>query len=128
MKFTRLIRDKGTTFAGVIPSGVSIIGNLSIAEGQEALRIEGRIKGDIDAGSDVATASIYIANTGGVIGAITVKSVVVDGGFVEGNINAQQVVLKGNANVNGDITYKELSVEAGSTITGQLAKLLIEPA
>lgn len=124
MKFTRLIRDKGTTFAGVIPSGVLITGNLAIAEVQEALRIEGSIKGNIVA-STTDTASIYLASTGSVTGDITCKSVVVDGGFVVGNISAQQVVLKGNAVVKGDITYMELSVEAGSRINGQLA--LINP-
>jgi cytoskeletal protein CcmA (bactofilin family) len=120
MKFTRLIKDKGTSFAGVIPAGVSITGDLKVLEAQDALRIEGAVSGNISA-ADGIDASIYIAPKGTVIGNITsIKAVIVDGGLVEGNIVAYQVVLKGSAVVKGDITYKELSVEAGSTVIGQL--------
>jgi cytoskeletal protein CcmA (bactofilin family) len=126
MNFRKLIKDKGTTFSGVIPADVAITGDIVFQSQIDPLRIEGSIVGKIASAFETEGVSqpwhngVYIAKGGKVTGNITLKSVIIDGGLVEGNITALQVVLKGNAVVKGDITYDELSIEAGSSVTGQM--------
>ncbi len=41
-------------------------------------------------------------------------------GTIDGNLNVERAEIKSSSRIRGDITAKELSVEAGASIEGQV--------
>lgn len=93
----------------VIGEGLKIEGSV-IADG--FVRVNGKIAGDL------RCTSLVVSNTAQITGTVTAESIVVDG-LVEGPINGEEVVLKSNAHVTGDIHHVSLTIEKGAVFDGR---------
>lgn len=111
--------ESNTYVYGMVIGDITCNGHLYIA---------GTVTGTINADS-------LIVNSGRVNGSITVKNKVTiednsemhgdivanilnTNGFIDGNINANEVVLLSKAVVNGDIYYQNLAIETGAKLKG----------
>jgi len=103
-----------------LPSTPTLISDNCIITGTikraHAIRIEGTIRGDIEAAGNVV-----ISESGLIDGNIEAKSLVVFG-HVYGNVSAlDSIELKNSATVSGWLTAKKLSVERGAVYDGNIA-------
>jgi len=95
--------------ASLVAEGVRIRGDFA-ADGD--LHLDGALEGD------VKVARLTIGETGAVTGAIEAECVEIRG-RVSGTIAARQVRLCATAQVDGDISHSELSIEAGARFEGR---------
>ena len=99
----------------------TIVGASTVIHGRivtdRGLRIDGVVIGDVEAqqGSQI---SVALGPTGRIDGDVHAHRVL-NAGCVNGNIYAnERVELRPGAIVNGDITYGQLGLESGATISG----------
>ena len=95
----------------------TLVGNGTVIEGtlniSSSIRVDGKVKGRINC-SD----TLLVGKTGVVEASVKVKSATI-GGRVEGDIEAQDVViLEGKSTVMGDVTTKKLIIEEGAVFNG----------
>ena len=95
----------------VIGQGIEIKGELSFSR---LICIHGTFEGTL-----TSKGKIIVGPTGVVRSEICLKEAIVEG-FVEGNIIADRIELRGDAQVHGDLTAKTLSVDEGVTLVGQV--------
>ena len=93
----------------VIGEGIRIEGKV-VSDGP--VRLNGKINGDLHC------TSLMVSDTAQVHGTVVAASVVVDG-LVEGPIRGEDVVLKSNAHVTGDIQHVSLTIEKGAVFDGR---------
>jgi len=91
-----------------ISSGMTITGKIV---GEGALRIFGRIEGELKA------SSILIADGAQVEGDIVAQEVT-NGGHVKGTIHANRVTLHSSSFVEGDIFHRSLTIEENARFEG----------
>ena len=91
-----------------ISSGITIVGKIT---GKGAVRISGRIKGELHA------STVLISDGAQVEGDIVAKEVTI-GGHVRGTIHANRVKLNGSAIVEGDIFHRSLSIDENARFEG----------
>ena len=118
---------KGTnvnTFSGVIPASASIVGEL-IVENGDTIKIEGLVAGNVTGRTEDVNKQPSLIISGTVNGSISgFAHVILEGGKINGNVHATtQIVLLNNARIVGDVTYGDLAIETGSTISGNLVPL-----
>jgi cytoskeletal protein CcmA (bactofilin family) len=100
----------------------SLIGQGTVVKGDVhftgVLHIDGTVEGALVAtGSDDV---ITISENGHIIGRIQVANVVING-QVEGDIEASgKIEVASRARINGNIYYKNIEMETGAQINGQL--------
>ncbi len=94
-----------------IGQGVSIKGTLTF---QNYLCIHGHFEGEL-----ISDGKLSVGVTGVVKANISLREAIIEG-HVEGNVRADRVELRGDAEVCGDILAKSLSVDEGATIIGQV--------
>lgn len=78
------------------------------------LYVDGTIEGDINCKTLIVGINGCIKTN-----SIDVEKIVVYGN-VEGNINASSVYLGASARINGNISHKDISIENGAFINGDL--------
>jgi cytoskeletal protein CcmA (bactofilin family) len=84
-----------------------------------SLRVDGKIVGNLESPTD-SNSSIALGRTGVIQGDVSAQRVLI-GGLVEGNIYAKdKVTLHESAEVRGDVTYNQISIEHGAKINGLL--------
>lgn len=102
------------SFDTIIGPSTTIHGRLVADTG---LRIDGTVVGDIEAHQDGGI-SVALGKTGHVQGDIHAFRVLI-AGRVDGNVYAsERVELHGGAKVNGDVSFGQLAIESGATISG----------
>lgn len=110
-------KNKTTSSEAVQQAGINIIGLGTTIEGnvdaQGDIRIDGKIIGNV-----VSRGKVVLGTTGVVEGNIIAKNAEV-AGETTGKINIEELlILKGTANINGDIVTSKLMVETGANFTG----------
>ena len=101
--------EKNTTI-NLIGEGTDIQGDIT-SSGD--IRIDGSLKGNLN-----TKGKVVIGATGKVVGEITCKNSEVLGS-IEGKIHVAELLsLKPTAKIVGDLTTKKLSIDPGSTFTG----------
>ncbi len=100
-----------TNTLNVLAHGIEIIGSIRF---QNDMHIDGKIDGEIQSESGMVT----IGEEAEIRGNINAGEVNVYG-HVDGNINSNRCHLKGNAQINGDITTTSLSMEEGVRLRGR---------
>ncbi len=101
----------GSSERATIGRSITIRGEVS---GDEDLLIQGRIDGSVD----LQAQSVTVGREGRVKADITGRVVTVEG-EVEGDLKAQeQVILRGSARVEGDITAPRVVLEDGASFRG----------
>jgi len=96
--------------SSIIGSEMTIIGDVSF-EGK--VRIDGNVEGN------VMGDYLILSNSGNINGDIEAK-VLVCHGQVDGNVKAQQLFLKKDGTINGRLETKDLSVESGGILNGEI--------
>jgi len=92
----------------LIGAGLTIVGRLECAGD---LQIEGTVDGEVR-GQGVRIGS------GAVVKGAVVGEIVQLAGMIEGNIEADSVILTKTARVSGDICYQSLQIEEGAYFAG----------
>jgi cytoskeletal protein CcmA (bactofilin family) len=110
-------KNKTTSSETVQQAGINIIGLGTTIEGnvdaQGDIRIDGKIIGNV-----VSRGKVVLGTTGVIEGNIIAKNAEVAGETI-GKINIEELlILKGTANINGDIATSKLMVETGANFTG----------
>lgn len=96
----------------IIAKGVSIAGTISF---QRLLRIDGNFEGEL-----LSSGKLIVGPTGSVKANLNLEEAFISG-KVTGNITVKvRVVLRGRAEIQGDITAPLLSVDEGVSILGIL--------
>lgn len=103
---------KKNSFPSIISSDVEISGTIN---NSGIIQLEGCIIGEVN------VQSLTIGNDGRVEGDINAQEVIVKG-TVKGTIKAKKVVLEQSANVVGDIFHDTISIQEGASIQGSMTQ------
>jgi cytoskeletal protein CcmA (bactofilin family) len=95
--------------ASVLDRQVSITGSIS-SDG--AIRIEGRVDGD------VAARSVTLAEGATINGGVVADVAIIEGSL-NGPLHAREARLTGSAHMKGEIVHSVLVIEAGAQFDGQ---------
>lgn len=96
----------------IIASGVSIKGTMSF---QKLIRIDGDFEGEL-----ISSGKLIVGPTGSVKANINLEEAFISGKVIGDIIVKKRLVLRGRAEVRGDITSPLLSVDEGVSIVGIL--------
>ena len=110
----------------LIAEGVEITGNLVFASG---MRIDGRVKGDIAGkkGDGKMPSLLVLSAKGHVEGSIRCGDAVING-TVHGDLDVEhRLELQSDARVTGTIRYRQLQMDVGATVQGQLLRVEAAP-
>ena len=109
-------RSNDESFETIIAKSTEIHGQIVATQ---SLRIDGSVKGDIR-GSQGDGVSVAIGLTGSVHGNIHAQRLIV-GGKIIGNVFVTDTAeLHDTADVQGDITYSQISIEPGAKGNGRM--------
>ena len=115
---------KMAALSTLIAEGVEITGDLAFASG---MRIDGRVRGDVTGRAvDPATPTLLVLSAKGHIeGSVRCGDAVINGTVVGDLDIEQRLELQSDARVTGTIRYRQLQMDVGATVHGQLVR--IEP-
>ena len=112
------------SFESIIGKSLRMDGNLMISQG---LRVDGVLSGNVFQ-EEGKTATVAISESGLVNGNIQAQQVIVSG-RVKGNIySLDRVELLASAQIEGDITYGSIGIEMGAKILGKLNQVSTQNA
>jgi cytoskeletal protein CcmA (bactofilin family) len=108
--------------ATLIAQGVEIEGDVVFSEG---MRIDGRIVGDV-VGREAEggrPSLLVLSSTGRIEGSVRCGDAVVNG-VVTGDLDVlHRLELQAEARVTGTIRYRQLQMDVGAQVTGQLVRV-----
>ncbi len=113
---------QSTRLSSLIADGVMITGDVSFASG---LRIDGRVKGHVigQAVDGKPAALLVLSDKGQIEGSVRCGDAVVNGSVI-GDLDVENFLeLQANAVVTGTIRYRQLKMDVGATVQGQLVKV-----
>jgi cytoskeletal protein CcmA (bactofilin family) len=117
-----------TKLASLIAEGVEVTGDIAFASG---MRIDGRVNGNVIGRSsvsddDVGTRGVtllVLSDSGHIEGSVRCGDAVVNG-TVTGDLDVEHFLeLQANARVRGTIRYRQLQMDVGAVVHGQLVKV-----
>ena len=112
----KIVRSTDESFETIIGQSTEIHGQLIATQ---SLRIDGSVTGDIRV-AQTGNCSLAIGLTGVVQGDIHAQRLIV-GGRIIGNVFVTETVeLHDSADIHGDITYGQISIEPGAKINGRM--------
>ncbi len=117
---------KMAALSTLIAEGVEITGNLAFAAG---MRIDGKVRGDVTGRSaDAATPTLLVLSAKGHIeGSVRCGDAVINGTVV-GDLDIEhRLELQSDARVIGTIRYRQLQMDVGATVQGQLVRVEAAP-
>jgi len=83
------------------------------------LRIDGTVRGNVTAKGDSGS-MLVVSDKGEIDGSVNVSHVVVNG-KINGNLNSSGTVeLQSKANIAGDVNYRQLKMDMGAAVNGNL--------
>ena len=111
-----------TRLSSLVAPGVQITGDVAFTGG---LRIDGRVAGKlVGQTADGQPASLLVlSETGRIEGSLRCSDAVING-TVDGDLDIENFLeLQSNAVVTGTIRYRQLKMDVGATVQGQLLKV-----
>ncbi len=111
----------------LIADDVEIEGDLVFSGG---LRIDGRLRGNVRgrAGDAAAPTLLILAAKGRIEGSVRSGDAVINGTVVGDLDIDHRLELQSDARVIGTIRYRQLQMDVGATVQGQLVRVEAEPA
>lgn len=94
-----------------------ITGDIEFAAG---LHLEGRVTGNVRSLAGGGPATLWIGESGSVVGQVDVAHVVVNGEVVGDVRGSERVVLGEKARVTGDVYYGSIEMTLGARVEGKL--------
>ena len=110
-----------TRLSTLVADGVEISGDLRFTEG---MRIDGRIQGDVTGHAAEGSASLLVLSAAGrITGSVRCTDAVING-TVEGDLDVEhRLELQSEARVTGTIRYRQLQMDVGAAVTGQMVRV-----
>ena len=112
VKSPSLAGEETRQTASVMSDGLEITGKI---KSQGSIEINGILQGDIN------TNFLTIGRTATVIGNVTADDILIHG-TVLGQVFGFKVRLSSTAKVEGDIYYKDVSIDSGANLNGNLTR------
>ena len=111
-----------TQLSSLIAEGVEIDGDLVFSKG---LRIDGQVRGQVTgrAGSGDAPALLVLSQSGAIEGSVRCGNALING-HVTGDLEIDQYVeLQAGARITGTLRYRQLQMDVGAVVQGQLVRI-----
>jgi cytoskeletal protein CcmA (bactofilin family) len=106
-----------TKLSSLIADNVEIVGDIHFSGG---LRVDGRIRGSVRS-AEGEKSLLVVSQTGYVEGDVEVHDAVVNGSL-SGDLHVDHFLeLQPKARVRGNIRYRQLKIECGAAVEGQLS-------
>ena len=117
---------KMAALSTLIAEGVEITGDLAFAAG---MRIDGKVRGDVTGRSaDAGTPTLLVLSAKGHIEGSVRSGDAVINGTVVGDLDIEhRLELQSDARVIGTIRYRQLQMDVGATVQGQLVRVEAAP-
>jgi len=117
---------KMAALSTLIAEGVEITGDLAFASG---MRIDGRVRGDVigRAADSGAPTLLVLSAKGHIEGSVRCGDAVINGTVIGDLDIEQRLELQSDARVTGTIRYRQLQMDVGATVHGQLVRIEPEP-
>jgi cytoskeletal protein CcmA (bactofilin family) len=110
---------KLTQLSSLIDDGVEIEGDLVFGNG---LRIDGQVRGHLHGrtGDDGRPALLVLSQTGRIEGSVRCGHALINGCII-GDVEVEQFVeLQAGARITGTLRYRQLKMDVGARVLGQL--------
>lgn len=107
-----------TKFSTLIAQDVQLTGDLEFSDG---LRLDGHVQGNI-AGKSGSQTLLVLSDRASVTGNVHGYDVVVNGKIIGDVVAEHFVELHANAQVTGNIDYRQLRMDCGASVDGKLTK------
>ncbi|MBC9071946.1 polymer-forming cytoskeletal protein [Thauera sp. CAU 1555] len=108
-----------TKLSSLIADNVHIVGDVVFSGG---LRVDGRIEGNV-INKGGAHGLLVLSDKGSIKGEVRVYDAVVNGS-ISGDLEVEHFLeLQAKARVSGNISYRQLQMECGATITGSIERV-----
>lgn len=104
----------------LIGAGTSIEGAISFSGG---LRIDGAVRGSIEAVSAAASSVLVISDQASVEGGVSVAHLVLNGTIIGPVCATGSLEMQPRARIVGDVTYAAIEMHHGAVIEGRLVHL-----
>jgi cytoskeletal protein CcmA (bactofilin family) len=101
----------------LIGAGAQIDGNIRFAGG---LRIDGEIKGNIEAADGAISSTLVLSEHGRVEGAVSVGHLILNGTIVGSVTVTESLEMQSKARIVGDVDYALIEMHQGAVIEGRL--------
>lgn len=111
----------------LIAEDVVITGDLDFSSG---LRIDGRVLGNVTVrpGETTGAALLVLSEKGRIEGSVRCADAVING-QIQGDLEVEHFLeLQSNCRISGTIRYKQLKMDVGAAVQGQLSMLEAVPA
>ncbi len=111
-----------TKLSSLIAEGVEITGDIVFADG---MRIDGRVKGNVIGrrADGKGQALLVLSDKGHIEGSVRCGDAVING-TVTGDLEVDHFLeLQSNARICGTIRYKQLQMDVGASVQGQLLRM-----
>lgn len=108
-----------TKLSSLIADNVHIVGDVVFSGG---LRVDGQIEGNV-VNKDGARGLLVVSEKGSIKGKVVTHDAVVNGS-ISGELTVQHFLeLQSKARLSGKISYRQLQMECGASMEGQLQRL-----
>lgn len=107
-----------TKLSSLVADNLEIVGDVLFSGG---LRVDGKIEGNV-LGKDGERSLLVLSEKGSIVGRVRAYDAVING-KIAGDLEVEHFLeLQANAHVSGNIIYRQLQMECGAAIDGQLEK------
>lgn len=104
--------------SSLIADNLEIVGDVLFSGG---LRVDGKIEGNV-LNKEGERSLLVLSNKGSIVGRVRAYDAVVNG-HISGDLEVENFLeLQVNARVSGNIVYRQLQMECGATVDGQLER------
>jgi cytoskeletal protein CcmA (bactofilin family) len=101
----------------LIGAGTQVDGNLRFTGG---LRIDGEVKGNIEAVNGASSSMLVLSEHGRIEGAVTVSHLILNGTIVGAVTVTDTLEMQSKARIVGDVDYALIEMHQGAVIEGRL--------
>jgi cytoskeletal protein CcmA (bactofilin family) len=101
----------------LIGAGTQVDGNLRFTGG---LRIDGEVKGNIEAVNGASSSTLVLSEHGRIEGAVTVSHLILNGTIVGAVTVTDTLEMQSKARIVGDVDYALIEMHQGAVIEGRL--------
>lgn len=107
-----------TKLSSLVADNLEIVGDVLFSGG---LRVDGKIEGNV-LGKDGERSLLVLSEKGAIVGRVRAYDAVING-KISGDLEVEHFLeLQANAHVSGNIIYRQIQMECGAAIDGQLEK------
>ncbi|MEC5396606.1 bactofilin family protein [Uliginosibacterium sp. H1] len=105
-----------TKLSSLVADNMEVVGDVHFSDG---LRVDGKVRGSVQC-KEGSKSLLVLSEQGAIHGNVTAYDAVINGVIV-GDVEVEHFLeLQPNARVSGNISYRQLQMDAGATVEGRL--------